>query len=97
MFTSPATNYLSDWKTLYIGDSSLVRKVQGTNSSDSTRRIIFKQQNGDEIGRIETDTGSKVGDEHTLNAGEEIIGIYGFDNGTWIHGIGIIVWTPPKF
>ena len=58
-------------------------------------RIIFKQQNGGEISRIDTQN-STIGAEHTLNDGEEIIGIYGCYDCNYVYGIGMIVWTPPK-
>ena len=61
------------------------------------KQIIFKKQDGSEIGRIESENRG-TGDEHTLNNDEEIIGIYGgSDYGTVTDSIGIIVWTPPKF
>ena len=60
------------------------------------RQIIFKQQNGTEIVRSDTDN-QFIGAEHTLNADEDIIGIYGSYDDYNILGIGMIVWTPPKF
>jgi len=59
-------------------------------------QIIFKQQNGNEISRIETYNGY-TGAEHTLNPDEEIIGIYGSYDQYYIRGIGMIVWTSTKF
>jgi hypothetical protein len=60
------------------------------------RQIIFKKQDGSEIGRIESEN-NHTGDEHTLNSNEQIIGIYGGYDGHDTYSIGIIVWTPPQF
>ena len=73
LFTAPSAASPSDVKTIQLGNSSLVRKVQVGRSNNYIVQLIFKNQNGDEIGRIETFSNSiNKGDEYTLNDGEEI-------------------------
>jgi hypothetical protein len=96
LFAGPGKDNLSDFKTLQIGDASLIKRVQGTKKGKSMRQIILKKQDGSEIGRIESEDNS-IGHEHALNTDEEIIGVYGGYDGANTYSIGIIVWTPPKF
>jgi hypothetical protein len=96
MFEGPAKDNLSEFKTLNIVYASLVKRIQGTKRSSDLRQIIFKKQDGSEISRIESENNA-IGDEHTLNQDEEIIGIYGGYDGALTDSVGIIVWTPPKF
>jgi len=84
-------------KNLTFVNSSQVRKIQGTNNTNSIGQIIFKKDNGEVLGKIETNAASEIGAEHTLNADEEIIGIYGWYDTSFFRGIGFIVWMPPRF
>ena len=70
VFAGYFTKEVSDFKTLNIADSSLVRKVQGTKyEGEAIRQLIFKQQNGKEIGRIESEN-KHLGPEQVLKDGE---------------------------
>ena len=66
-------------KTVHLGDVANIRQIQGTEEGWSIGQLIFKRENGDEVGRI--DTGEKanpLSDVVTrLADGEELIGFAG--------------------
>ena len=95
LFAAPDTSNLTSLTTLQIPDASLIKRIQGTKGS-YMHQIIFKKADGSELYRIEAQTNT-LGDDHILNDGEEIIGVYGGYYLQCIDALGIIVWIPPKF
>jgi len=59
---------------------------------------VFMDKNGHELSKIESEARNQYEPEQVLKDGEAVIGVYcdaGGAYGFW--GIGLIVWTPPKF
>ena len=84
-------------KTVHLGDVANIRQIQGTTEGKFFEQLIFKRENGDEVGRI--DTGDKIwplSDVVTrLADGEKLIGFagqYGFYGD--IVGLRAVVWKP---
>ena len=82
-------------KTVHLGDVANIRQIQGTREGGCFEQLIFKRENGDEVGRI--DTGSRyepLSDVVTrLADGEELIGFAGQVDG-FIWGLSAVVWKP---
>ena len=66
-------------KTVHLGDVANIRQIQGTEEGYAIRQLIFKRENGDEVGRI--DTGGRYAPLSRvvtrLADGEELIGFAG--------------------
>jgi hypothetical protein len=55
--------------------------------------LIFKRIDGHEVCRIVSYDKPKTAEE-LLAAGEQIIGVYGHYDGSYIAGMGFLVWKP---
>ena len=82
-------------KTVHLGDVANIRQIQGTKEGEWFRQLIFKRENGDEVGRIDTgDRSNPLSDVVTrLADGEELIGFAGQIGGN-IYGLSAVVWKP---
>ena len=82
-------------KTVHLGDVANIRQIQGTKEGKCLEQLIFKRENGDEVGRIDTgDRGYPLSDVVTrLADGEELIGFAGQISGD-IDGLSAVVWKP---
>ena len=65
-----------------VPDYSLVKRVNGTKvfGDDRLCCLILSKADGTQIAKVETQAGKPYGPEFVLNASEEIIGIYGYND-----------------
>ena len=82
-------------KTVHLGDVANIRQIQGTVDIWPIFQLIFKRENGDEVGRIDTgESGYPLSDVVTrLADGEELIG-FACQTGRDIVGLSAVVWKP---
>ena len=84
-------------KTVHLEDVANIRQIQGTKEGEFFEQLIFKRENGDEVGRIDTgDRDCQLSDVVTrLADGEELIGFAGqTDHDGDIVGLSAVVWKP---
>ena len=84
-------------KTVHLGDVAEIRQIRGTVDFKFLEQLIFKRENGDEVGRIDTGDGKywSLSDVVTrLADGEELVGFSGEHDGYDIIGLRAVVWKP---
>ena len=81
-------------KTVHLGDVANIRQIRGTAEGYRIRQLIFKRENGDEVGRIQASDDIPLSDVVTrLADGEELIGFAGQIDDL-IYGLSAVVWKP---
>ena len=98
VFNTDSTN-VQNMQSCNISDYSLVKKIKGTkqNGDYYLRCLIFCKENGNQIAKIETETGKPDNKNYEIiHDSEEIIGIHGFKDEDNYQQLGFIVWKPPR-
>ena len=98
VFNTDSTN-VQNMQSCNISDYSLVKKIKGTkqNGDYYLRCLIFCKENGNQIAKIETETGKPDNENYEIiHDSEEIIGIHGFKDEDNYQQLGFIVWKPPR-
>ena len=82
-------------KTVHLGDVANIRQIQGTEEGKCIEQLIFKRENGDEVGRIQANDSNPLSDVVTrLADGEELIGFACQYDNEDILGLSAVVWRP---